>query len=162
LVLELAREQGLTIGAAESCTGGLVAARLTSVPGASDVLRGGIVAYENDVKLAQLGVPEETLVAHGAVSAETATAMAKGARNTLGADVAAAVTGTAAPGGGPPEKPVGLVPLPAAAPGGALARELQLPGDREAIRRRATAAALHLLRALLTQSRHTSAGPRRG
>jgi nicotinamide-nucleotide amidase len=157
LVLELAREQGLTIGAAESCTGGLVAARLTSVPGASDVLRGGIVAYENDVKLAQLGVPEETLVAHGAVSPETATAMAEGARNTLGVDVAVAVTGIAGPGGGTPEKPVGLVHLHAAAPGGALARELHLPGDREAIRRRATAAALHLLRALLAQSRHTSA-----
>jgi nicotinamide-nucleotide amidase len=157
LVLELAREQGLTIGAAESCTGGLVAARLTSVPGASDVLRGGIVAYENDVKLAQLGVPEETVVAHGAVSAETAAAMAEGARNTLGADVAVAVTGIAGPGGGTPEKPVGLVHLHAAAPGRAVARELHLPGDREAIRRRATAAALHLLRALLAQSRHTSA-----
>jgi nicotinamide-nucleotide amidase len=156
LVLELAREQGLTIGAAESCTGGLVAARLTSVPGASDVLRGGIVAYENDVKLAQLGVPEETLVAHGAVSAETATAMAEGARVSLGADVAIAVTGIAGPGGATAEKPVGLVHLHASGPGRALARELDLPGDREAIRRRATAAALHLLRALLTQSRHTS------
>jgi nicotinamide-nucleotide amidase len=134
-----------------------VAARLTSVPGASDVLRGGIVAYENDVKLAQLDVPEEILVAHGAVSPETATAMAEGARKSLGADVAVAVTGIAGPGGGTPEKPVGLVHLHAAAPDRALARELHLPGGREAIRRRATAAALHLLRALLTQSRHTSA-----
>jgi nicotinamide-nucleotide amidase len=157
LVLELAREQGLTVGTAESCTGGLVAARLTSVPGASDVLRGGIVAYENDVKLAQLDVPEEILVAHGAVSAETAAAMADGARRSLGADVAVAVTGIAGPGGGTLEKPVGLVHLHAAAPDRALARELHLPGDREAIRRRATAAALHLLRALLAQGRHTSA-----
>jgi nicotinamide-nucleotide amidase len=156
LVLELAGEQGLTVGTAESCTGGLVAARLTSVPGASDVLRGGIVAYENDVKLAQLDVPEEILVTHGAVSAETATAMAEGARKSLGADVAVAVTGIAGPGGGTPEKPVGLVHLHAAAPDRALARELHLPGDREAVRRRATAAALHLLRALLAQSRHTS------
>ena len=157
LVLDLARGLGLTLGAAESCTGGLVAARLTSVPGASDVLRGGIVAYENDVKLAQLAVPEETLVAHGAVSAETAAAMAEGARAFLGADVAVAVTGIAGPGGGSAEKPVGLVNLHASGPGRELARELQLPGDREAIRRRATAAALHLLRELLAQSRHTSA-----
>jgi nicotinamide-nucleotide amidase len=157
LVLDLAREQGLTLGAAESCTGGLVAARLTSVPGASDVLRGGLVAYENDVKLAPLGVAEETLAAHGAVSAETAAAMAEGARTSLSADVALAVTGIAGPGGGTPEKPVGLVHLCAARPGRELARELHLPGDREAIRRRATAAALHLLRELLAQSRHTSA-----
>ena len=157
IVLDLARGQGLTIGAAESCTGGLVAARLTSVPGASDVLRGAIVAYENDVKLAQLGVPEETLGAHGAVSAETAAAMAEGARSSLGADVAVAVTGIAGPAGGTPEKPVGLINLHASGPDGELARELHLPGDRDAIRRRATAAALHLLRALLAQSRHTSA-----
>lgn len=157
LVLGLARDQGLTLGAAESCTGGLVAARLTSVPGASDVFRGGIVAYENDVKLAPLGVGKETLAAHGAVSAETAAAMAEGARSSLGADVAIAVTGIAGPGGGTPEKPVGLVHLCAAGPGRELARELHLPGDREAIRRRATAAALHLLRELLAQSRHTSA-----
>jgi nicotinamide-nucleotide amidase len=157
LVLDLARKGGLTVGAAESCTGGLVAARLTSVPGASDAFQGGIVAYENDIKLAQLGVPDETLAAHGAVSAETAAAMAEGVRSSLGADVAVAVTGIAGPGGGTPEKPVGLVYLHAAGPGGELARELQLPGDREAIRRRATAAALHLLRELLAQSRHTPA-----
>ena len=157
LVLDLVREQGLTLGAAESCTGGLVAARLTSVPGASDVFRGGVVAYENDVKLAPLGVAQETLAAHGAVSAETAAAMAEGARTSLRTDVAVAVTGIAGPGGGTPEKPVGLVHLCAAGPGRELARELHLPGDREAIRRRATAAALHLLRELLAQSRHTSA-----
>jgi nicotinamide-nucleotide amidase len=157
LVLDLVREQGLTLGAAESCTGGLVAARLTSVPGASDVFRGGIVAYENDVKLAPLGVAEETLAAHGAVSAETAAAMAEGAQKALRADVAVAVTGIAGPGGGTPEKPVGLVNLCAAGPGREVARELHLPGDREAIRRRATAAALHLLRELLAQSRHALA-----
>jgi nicotinamide-nucleotide amidase len=157
LVLDLAREQGLTIAAAESCTGGLVAARLTSVPGASDVFHGGIVAYENDVKLAQLAVPAATLAAHGAVSPETAASMAAGARRSLDADVAVAVTGIAGPGGGTPEKPVGLVDLHAVGPGGEIARELNLPGDREAIRRRATAAALHLLRELLTQSRHTPA-----
>lgn len=156
-VLEASRSQGLSLATAESCTGGLVAARLTSVPGASDVFRGGVVAYENDVKLAQLGVPEETLTAHGAVSAETAAAMAAGARESLGADVAVAVTGVAGPEGGTPEKPVGLVYLHASAPGGEQGRELRLGGDRETVRRRATAAALHLVRELLAQSRHNSA-----
>jgi nicotinamide-nucleotide amidase len=157
LVLEAARAAGLTVGVAESCTGGLVAARLTSVAGASDVFRGGIVAYENDVKLAQLGVPEETLAAHGAVSAETAAAMAAGIRASLGTDVAVSVTGIAGPGGGTPEKPVGLVYLHAKGPGGAEALELRLHGGREQIRRRATVAALHLLRRLLTQGRHEGA-----
>ena len=157
LVLDLARECGLTLGAAESCTGGLVAARLTSVPGSSDVFRGGVVAYDNEVKHAQLGVSEETLAAHGAVSAETASAMALGARESLGVDVAVSVTGIAGPGGGTPEKPVGLVFLNASGRGAELARELNLPGDREAVRRRATAAALHLLRELLTQIRDSSA-----
>jgi nicotinamide-nucleotide amidase len=156
LVLDLAREQGLTVATAESCTGGLVAARLTSVPGASDVFRGAIVAYDNEVKLAQLRVPDETLAAHGAVSPETAAAMAAGVRGSLDADVAVAVTGVAGPGGGTPEKPVGLVDLHASGPDGEIARDLNLPGDREAIRRRATAAALHLLRELLTRSRHTA------
>ena len=157
LVLEEARSRGLSLATAESCTGGLVAARLTSVAGASDVFRGGIVAYENGVKLAQLAVPAETIAAHGAVSAETAAAMARGARESLAVDVAVADTGVAGPGGGTPEKPVGLVYLHASAPGGESARELRLPGDREAVRRRATAAALHLARELLTQSRHSSA-----
>lgn len=156
-VLNAARALGLSLVTAESCTGGLVAAHLTSVAGASDVFHGGIVAYENDVKLAQLGVPEETLAEHGAVSAETAAAMAAGARESLGADVAIAVTGVAGPTGGTPEKPAGLVYLHASAPGAERERELRLPGDREAIRQRATAAALHLVRELLARRRHTSA-----
>ena len=156
-VLHAARDLGLSLATAESCTGGLVAAHLTSVPGASDVFRGGIVAYENDVKLGQLGVPEETLSAHGAVSAETAAAMAAGARRSLGAEVAVADTGIAGPTGGTSEKPVGLVYLHVSAPGAEEGRELRLPGDRGAVRQRATAAALHLLRAVLAQSRHTSA-----
>jgi nicotinamide-nucleotide amidase len=155
-VLNAARALGLSLATAESCTGGLVAAHLTSVPGASDVFRGGIVAYENDVKRAQLGVPEATLAAHGAVSAETAAAMAAGARESLGADVAIADTGIAGPTGGTPEKPIGLVYLHASAPGAERGRELRLPGDREAIRHRATAAALHLVRELLAQSGHNS------
>jgi PncC family amidohydrolase len=102
-------------------------------------------------------VPEQTLAAHGAVSAETAAAMATGARESLGADVAVAVTGVAGPDGGTPEKPVGLVFLHASAPWGGQGRELRLSGDRETIRRRATAAALHLLRELLARSRDASA-----
>jgi PncC family amidohydrolase len=156
IVLEESRAQGLSLATAESITGGLVAARLTSVAGASDVFLGGIVAYENDVKLSQLGIRKETLATHGAVSAQTAAEMTQGARGALGADVAVAVTGVAGPGGGTAEKPVGLVYLHASSPDEETARELQLPGDREAVRRRATAAALHLVRELLAQSRRTS------
>jgi competence/damage-inducible protein CinA-like protein len=157
IVLDLARERGLSLGTAESCTGGLIAARLTSVPGSSDVLRGGIVAYDNEVKFERLGVPREVLGAHGAVSAEVAAAMASGARAALGADVTVADTGIAGPGGGSEEKPVGLVYVHASGPDGEASRELQLPGDRDAVRVRATAAALHLLRSLLAQTRHTDA-----
>jgi nicotinamide-nucleotide amidase len=157
LVLAAARAQGLSLAAAESCTGGLVAARLTAVSGASDVFRGAVVAYGDEIKQGQLGVGEDLLAAHGAVSAETAAAMAAGARSSLGADAAVSVTGIAGPDGGTPEKPVGLVYLHASSPAGELARELRLPGDRDAVRRRATAGALHLLRELLAQSRHSSA-----
>jgi nicotinamide-nucleotide amidase len=155
IVLDLAREERLTIAAAESCTGGLVAARLTSVPGSSAVFVGGIVAYDDRIKREQLGVPGETLERHGAVSAETAAAMVSGAREAFGADVAISVTGVAGPGGGTPQKPVGLVYLHAAGPAGEQAVELHLPGGRDAVRRRAAASALHLIRRLLAQSRHT-------
>jgi nicotinamide-nucleotide amidase len=154
IVLELCRERGLRLGTAESCTGGLVAARLTRVPGASDVVCGGIVAYADDVKLQQLGVPAEVLASHGAVSAETASAMAAGAREKLGADVAVAVTGVAGPAGGTPEKPVGLVFLHATAPGGEEALRFEFPGQRDWIRARSAVAALHLVRRLLERTRH--------
>jgi nicotinamide-nucleotide amidase len=153
LVLETCRERGLTLATAESSTGGLVAARLTSVPGSSDVFLGAVVAYADEVKARELDVPAEMLERHGAVSAEAAAAMAEGARARLGADVAVAVTGIAGPGGGTPEKPVGLVYLHAEGPDGSLARRLDLPGDREAIRARTTVAALHLVRTLLARSR---------
>jgi nicotinamide-nucleotide amidase len=155
LILEAARARGLSLAVAESCTGGLVAARLTSVPGASDVFRGGVVAYENEVKADQLGVPEETLAAHGAVSAETAAAMASGARSAFAADVAVSTTGIAGPGGGTPDKPVGLVYLHVEGADAHESAEIRFNGDREAVRRRATTAALHLLRRLLAQSRRT-------
>ena len=152
LVLDLLRERGLTLGTAESCTGGLVAGRLTDVPGSSDVFRGAIVAYANEVKTEQLGVPATLLAAHGAVSEEAAAAMARGARERLGVDVAVAVTGVAGPDGGTEEKPVGLVFLHAAGPAWELARRLDFPGDRETIRQRASVAALHLVRRLVTEA----------
>ena len=153
-VLSLCRSLGLTLATAESCTGGLVAARLTSVPGSSDVFAGAIVAYANDVKTRELGVPEGVLAEHGAVSAETAAAMAQGARERLGVDVALSVTGIAGPDGGTPEKPVGLVYLHAEGPGGGQGREFSFPGDRATIRKRSAVVGLHLLCALLSQSRH--------
>lgn len=152
LVLRLLRERGLTLATAESCTGGMVAARLTNVPGSSDVFAGSVVAYANEVKAAALGVPEETLAAFGAVSPETAAAMAAGARARLGVDVAVSVTGVAGPDGGTPEKPVGLVYLHAAGPMGERAQHLDAPGDRATVRTRATVAALHLIRRLVTES----------
>lgn len=154
LVLALCRARGWTLAAAESCTGGLVTGRLTSVPGSSDVVVGGIVAYANRVKEAALGVPGEVLAAHGAVSAETAAAMAAGVRRRLRADVGLSVTGVAGPGCGTAEKPVGLVYVHAATPEQSGGAEFAFPADRELVRRRATVAVLHLVRRLLTRSRH--------
>jgi competence/damage-inducible protein CinA-like protein len=154
LVLEAARARGWTISTAESCTGGLVSARLTNIPGSSEVFVGGVVSYSDDVKREALGVSAELLQRHGAVSPETAEAMASGARAALGTDVAVSVTGVAGPGGGSPEKPVGLVYLHAVTPEDSHGVELRLPGNRDAVRRRAAVSALHLLRRLLTQTRH--------
>ena len=142
LVLELCRARDLTLATAESCTGGMVAARLTAVPGASDVFRGAVVAYANDVKAVELGVPETLLAEHGAVSPEVARAMADGARARLGADVGVAVTGIAGPDGGTEDKPVGLVFAHVSGPDGEQAVRTELPGDR--VRR-------------LLESRHTTA-----
>ncbi len=152
LVLDELRGRGLTLATAESCTGGLVGGRLTDVPGSSDVFLGGVVAYSDAAKATALGVPAELLAEHGAVSAEVAEAMARGARAALGADVAVAVTGIAGPGGATAEKPVGLVFLHASGPDGELPRRLDFPGDRETIRTRATVAALHLIRTLVTKT----------
>jgi nicotinamide-nucleotide amidase len=150
LVLADCRAKGLTLATAESCTGGMVAARLTSVAGSSDVFTGAVVSYADDVKVSELGVPEELIRAHGAVSPEVARAMAEGARERLGVDVAVSVTGIAGPGGATTEKPVGLVYTHAVGPGGAeRAGDLNFPGDRAMIRVRATVAALHLVRKLV-------------
>jgi nicotinamide-nucleotide amidase len=156
LVLEECRRRGLTLATAESCTGGMVAARLTSVPGSSAVFRGGIVAYADEVKRELLGVSPQTLAEHGAVSEETASEMAEGARRALDADLAVAVTGIAGPGGGSDEKPVGLVYLCATSADLELERHFTLGDERERVRRRTTVAALHLARRLLEQTRHIS------
>jgi competence/damage-inducible protein CinA-like protein len=153
IVLDLCRERGVTLATAESCTGGMVAQRITSVPGSSSVFLGAVVAYADAVKTNELGVSTELLERFGAVSAPTAAIMAAGARERLSADVAVAVTGIAGPGGGTDEKPVGLVYLHAEGPMGARNAEFVLPGDRESIRRRATMTALHLVRRLLEQNR---------
>ncbi|HEV7132398.1 MAG TPA: CinA family nicotinamide mononucleotide deamidase-related protein [Gaiellaceae bacterium] len=152
-VLALCRARGWTLATAESCTGGLVAARLTGIPGSSDVFRGGVVAYANEVKERELGVPAALLAAHGAVSPEAAEAMARGARERLGVDVAVSVTGIAGPDGGTAEKPVGLVYLHAEGPEGGVGREFSFPGDRASIRARSAVGALHLVRRLATRSR---------
>jgi nicotinamide-nucleotide amidase len=151
-VLSLCAAQGLTLATAESCTGGMVASRLTGIPGASEVVLGGVVAYANEVKEGELGVPAAMLEEHGAVSPEVAAAMARGARERLGADVAVAVTGIAGPDGGTPEKPVGLVYLHVEGPDGGRGREFSFPGDRASIRARSTVGALHLVRRHLTGS----------
>ena len=151
LVLEAFRAAGLTLAAAESCTGGLVGARLTDIPGASEVFLGGVVAYSDEAKREQLDVPNDVLERHGAVSAETAAAMAAGARRRFGADVSVAVTGVAGPGGGTPEKPVGLVYLTVESPDRDSTERILIPGDRAAIRSRATALVLHMLRRLSAQ-----------
>jgi nicotinamide-nucleotide amidase len=157
LVLAACRERGLSLAVAESCTGGLVASRLTAVAGASDVFRGGVVAYSNEVKSSELGVSEALLTSFGAVSAEVAAAMADGIRRQLESDVAVSVTGIAGPGGGTADKPVGLVHLHVVGPDGGRGVELNLPGGRDAVRGRATAAALHSLLRLLAQNRHEDA-----
>jgi nicotinamide-nucleotide amidase len=157
IVLDLCRTRGWTLATAESCTGGMVAARLTSVPGSSDVFLGSVVAYADRVKEHELDVDAETLARYGAVSAETAAAMASGVRRRLHASVGVSVTGIAGPGGGTAEKPVGLVYVHAETPEASHGIEFTYGQDRDSIRRRATVASLHLVRRLLTQSRHDHA-----
>ena len=145
LVLERARSQGVRLAVAESCTGGLVGARLTEVPGSSDVFVGGVIAYDNALKRDLLGVPEALLAEHGAVSEPVARAMASGAASRFGVRGAVAVTGVAGPGGGSPEKPVGTVWLAAALNDQVVSRRSMFPGSRHEIRARAAQAALLLL-----------------
>jgi len=150
-VLTQARHRGLTVATAESCTGGLVAAALTDVAGSSDVFLGGVVSYANAVKTGLLGVDRGLLDSFGAVSEPVARAMADGARQALGADLAVAVSGVAGPGGGTPGKPVGTVWFAVADADGDHTDMAHYPGDRAAVRTRATSHALDLLRLRLAE-----------
>ncbi len=145
----LLAESGQTLATAESCTGGLVSERITAVPGASAYYRGGVVAYANEAKTALLGVPEALLREHGAVSEPVARAMAEGARERFGADLAISTTGISGPDGGTPEKPVGLVFVGLARAGASEATELLLPFDRERHRRITAQAAIDWVRRTL-------------
>jgi nicotinamide-nucleotide amidase len=141
---------GRRIATAESCTGGLLAARLTERPGSSAYVAGGVVAYANEAKTELLGVEPDLLASHGAVSEPVAQAMADGALNRFGADTAIAITGIAGPGGGTDEKPVGTVCFTVKlADGETFTRTIRLPGDRSDIRDRSTTVAMHLLRRAL-------------
>jgi nicotinamide-nucleotide amidase len=143
-------EHGWTIATAESCTAGLLAGRLTDLPGSSDYVAGGLVVYSNEAKTALAGVDPALIAAHGAVSPQVAQALAEGAIARVGADVGVGITGIAGPGGGTPEKPVGLVCFCVAhREGRRLALEQHLPGGRADVRDRATTVALHLVRRLL-------------
>jgi PncC family amidohydrolase len=136
---------GLTVATSESCTGGLVASIITDVAGSSGYFRGGIVAYADEAKASLLGVPRDVLAAHGAVSAQVARAMATGARERLGVDLVAAVTGIAGPGGGSEAKPVGLTYVAVADAGDVLVRRFVWRGDRHANKVASAGAALELL-----------------
>jgi len=142
---ELLRSRGLTLATAESCTGGLIADRITNVPGSSAYFLGGVVAYAYEAKVALLGVSWETLKAHGAVSQETVLEMARGARRALGADLAVSVSGIAGPGGGLPDKPVGTTWIGLATPQGEWTRKFIWQSDRRGNKHLSAEAALQML-----------------
>lgn len=146
-VLDAARAKGVRIAMAESCTGGLVAGALTAIAGSSDVVEAGLVTYSNEAKTTLLGVPADLIARHGAVSAQTARAMAQGALERTGASLSVAITGIAGPGGGSDDKPVGLVYFATAMTGGEtkLHRELLHGLDRAGVREASVAVALGLL-----------------
>jgi nicotinamide-nucleotide amidase len=146
IVLEMCRARGLSIGVAESCTGGLLGARITAIPGSSDVMRGGVIAYENAVKRELLGVDARALLEYGAVSEQVVSQMAVGARRAANASVGLAITGVAGPGGGSDAKPVGTVWIAVDLQGDVQPRLLRLWGDRDEIRQRAAQWTLDLLR----------------
>jgi nicotinamide-nucleotide amidase len=145
LVADGLRSAGATLAVAESCTGGLLGARLTARAGSSDYFLGGVISYADDVKAGVLGVPRELLRRHGAVSDEVAEAMALGARRLTGATYALAVTGVAGPNGGTPQKPVGLVHVACSGPRRTRSTRNHFPGDRDTVRQFSATRALHLL-----------------
>lgn len=139
------QERGWTVATAESCTAGGLAHRITRVAGASDYFPGGVVAYSNRIKTQLLGVSEELLAAHGAVSRQTAEAMALGAASRIGADIGVGITGIAGPGGGSPDKPVGLVYIAVGSPETVSCKRFVFAGDRAAVREQAITEALRML-----------------
>jgi len=149
IVLATCESRGLHIAVAESCTGGLLGARLTAIPGSSSVVLGGVIAYSNEVKRDLLGVRPETLEAHGAVSEPVAVEMAAGVRRSIGAEIGIAITGVAGPGGGTAEKPVGLVWLAVDVSGAVRTHGSRFIGDRPEIRFRSTQAALDMVRRMV-------------
>ncbi len=151
VVVHACRETSRRLAVGESCTGGMLASRITSVSGASDIFRGGIIAYDNTVKVEHLGVDPGLLAHQGAVSEEVARAMAAGARAALQADIGVGITGIAGPGGGTPEKPVGLVWIAVDVEGEVVVHGGRFIGDRAEIRFRATQAALNMLRRALLE-----------
>ena len=148
-LIGLAQKHALTIGTAESCTGGMIAAALTSVPGSSEVFKGGVVSYANEIKIALLGVDKDTLDRNGAVCEEVALQMVRGARRVLHVDVAVSATGIAGPGGGSAEKPVGTVWIAVADDHGQAASLYHFSGGREQIREATVRAALQDLKAFV-------------
>jgi nicotinamide-nucleotide amidase len=152
VVLGLLRSRGLKLAVAESCTGGMLGARITAIAGASDVMLGGVIAYADEVKESQLGVSAGTLRVHGAVSEETAREMAAGVCARFGAEVGVGITGIAGPGGGTPEKPVGTVCLAVSSGGAVRSTKVQMIGDRDEIRRRSAQAALNMVRRALSET----------
>jgi nicotinamide-nucleotide amidase len=150
LLLQACRERKLTIGVAESCTGGLLGARLTAVPGSSAVVQGGVIAYANDVKERLLGVTADLLREHGAVSESVVRAMAAGARQAANANIGIGITGIAGPDGGTPAKPVGTVWIGVDIDGEVTARVFAFWGDRDEIRQRSAQWAMEIVRQRLT------------
>ena len=152
-LLQEARDKGVKLATAESCTGGMIAAQLTAIAGSSDVVERGFVTYSNEAKMELLGVPDPLLTQHGAVSAEVAEAMAEGALARSHADLTVSVTGIAGPGGATETKPVGLVYIGLAQEGQPVLSERHVfPGDRAAVRQQTCERALDLLRSTLTET----------
>lgn len=145
-LLSACQKSGLMLATAESCTGGLIAGALTAIAGSSAVVERGFVTYSNEAKNELLGVPMKTIESHGAVSPETAIAMAEGALANAPVDITVAVTGVAGPGGGSPEKPVGTVQIASANKGkSTVTQEFHFDGDRDSIREQTVVAALEMM-----------------
>ena len=151
IIGRLFRKRGWRLSIAESCTGGLIGHRITNVPGSSDYFDGGVITYSNDAKIELWKVPEETIATYGAVSRQTAVAMAEGIRKLMGIEVGIGVTGIAGPAGGTEAKPVGLVYIALSSPVRVECKEFRFDGDREMIKLQASEAALNMIRGLLEE-----------